>query len=384
MSTTTARAIVCSEPGADHIPGTNWQLQDISVPIELKDGELLVEMVASGICHTDLITGSLPPGMPGVQYPRVVGHEGSGYVKAVGPNVTKDVKAGDPVLLSFDYCGQCESCQRGHPAYCAAFFPMNLFGVADVFKSKDGSQGIAGKHFGHSSFASLSVVNQTTVLPAKDLVKSKEELQLFAPLGCGLQTGAGAILNMAKPDKKDRVMVLGLGGVGLAAVMAAKICECEQIIAVDRVKSRIEMSKELGATHGFDTTGVEDLTAAFKEVTGGLGPTVVLDTTGFLPIVQASYDSLGSRGCFVWIGANMDPAYTLNISIGTFMTNGTRMLGCMEGDSVPHEFIPQLIKYYREGKFPIEKIAKYYKAEEFKRALHESHTGESIKPIITW
>jgi Zn-dependent alcohol dehydrogenase len=214
----TAKALLALEPSTDHKPGSNWDLQEISVPTTLKDGEVLVEMVASGICHTDLLTTSYPAGSPGIQYPRIAGHEGSGYVKAVGPNVTKDLKEGDPVLLSFDCCNECESCKRGHPAYCATFIPLNILGSNDVFKSKDG-KGVAGKHFGQSSFASLSVVNQASVLPARDLVKGKEDLQLFAPLGCGIQTGAGAVLNISKPGKDDRVMVMGLGGVGLSAIM---------------------------------------------------------------------------------------------------------------------------------------------------------------------
>jgi Zn-dependent alcohol dehydrogenase len=151
-----------------------------------------------------------------------------------------------------------------------------------LVKSKDGSTGIGGKFFGQSSFASLSVVKENSVLPAKNLVKGKEELQLFAPLGCGIQTGAGAVLNLAKPGPKDRVMILGLGGVGLSALMAAKSLGCQQIIAVDKLKSRIELAKTLGATHGYDTTGVEDLVGGFKEATGGLGPSVVIDSKSSL------------------------------------------------------------------------------------------------------
>lgn len=135
-----------------------------------------------------------------------------------GPNITKDVKVGDPVLLSFDYCAKCESCTNGRPSYCHSFFPLNIFGVEDVFKSKDGKP-IAGKSFGQSSFASLSIVNQACILPAESLVRSEEDLQLFVPLGCGIQTGAGAMLNVAKPAKSDWVMILGLGGVGLSAII---------------------------------------------------------------------------------------------------------------------------------------------------------------------
>lgn len=286
-STTKARAIVAHTPAAENFtPGSNWRLQTISVPADPKHGELLVEMCASGICHSDLLTSAVPTGTPGVGYPRVVGHEGAGYVRAIGPGVTKSVSVGDPVLLSFDHCGSCESCSAGHPAYCASFMALNIPCVEEVFRSEDGREGIAGKSFGQSSFASFSVVNEKCILPAKDLVRSKEELQLFAPLGCGIQTGAGAVLNIAKPGPKDRVMVLGLGGVGLSAVMAAKTLGCAQIVGVDKVKSRIELAKELGATHGYDTTGVEDLVAGFREVSGGKGPTCVIDSEFRLFLVR--------------------------------------------------------------------------------------------------
>lgn len=236
-----AQAILALEPAADHKGGNNWDLQEISVPTSLKDGEVLVQMVASGICHTDLLTTSYPAGSPGIQYPRIAGHEGSGYVKKVGPNVSKDLKEGDPVLLSFDCCNACESCKRGHPAYCSTFIPLNILGSNDVFESMDG-KGVAGKHFGQSSFAGLSVVNQASVLAVRNLVKNKEDLQLFAPLGCGIQTGAGAILNIAKPGKDDRVMVMGLGGVGLSAIMACsrpRTSRCETNIAYRQRKSQV-------------------------------------------------------------------------------------------------------------------------------------------------
>lgn len=144
---------------------------------------------------------------------------GSGYVKAVGPNVKKPVKPGDPVLLSFDSCGSCKECHEKRPAYCDTFAPMNLFGESDVFKGSDETQSIGAKFFGHSSFAKLSIVKESTVLPVKDLIQNEDELKLFAPLGCGVQTGAGAILNLVKPSQNDTVMVCGLGGVGLSAIM---------------------------------------------------------------------------------------------------------------------------------------------------------------------
>lgn len=137
----------------------------------------------------------------------------------MGPNVTKPVKPGDPVLLSFDSCGSCKECHEKRPAYCDTFALANLFGEQDVFKGMEEKQSIGAKFFGHSSFAKLSVVKESTVLPVKNLIKNEDELKLFSPLGCGVQTGVGAILNLVKPSKDDIVMICGLGGVGLSAIM---------------------------------------------------------------------------------------------------------------------------------------------------------------------
>ena len=172
-------------------------------------------MLASGICHSDLTLTSGPM----FKYPRVAGHEGAGFIKALGPNLKdKDLKEGDPVLLSFRFCGQCLNCKNHLPSCCDAF-PLNLVGQNDSFLSEDGKGEINGSFFGQSSFAQLSVVQESCIIPAKDSIQSDEELKLFSPLGCGYQTGAGAVLNIARPSKEQSIMVAGLGGVGLAAIM---------------------------------------------------------------------------------------------------------------------------------------------------------------------
>lgn len=196
----------------------------------LKEGEILVEMVASGICHTDL---ALTVPEKGQTFPIVPGHEGAGYVRAVRPGVKKPVKPGDAVLLSFDSCTLCPNCRAQRPAYCDVFAPLNLFGESDVFQASGANVskgGVGGKFFGQSSFAKLSVVKETTVLPANDLIENEEELKLFAPLGCGIQTGVGAITNLVKASPDDIVLVTGLGGVGLSAVMVRTcIPRCHQM-----------------------------------------------------------------------------------------------------------------------------------------------------------
>lgn len=189
-------------------------------------GELLVEMVASGICHTDALVGGIPQGAaPIAFYPRVLGHEGSGYVKEVGSGVTV-AQPGDPVLLSYAFCNECDICKAGQTSYCNQFSEYNLGGPFNVFSLKSDEPNIGAQFFGQSSFANLSVVRECSVVNAKDLVKDKKELQLFAPLGCGIQTGSGTVINAAKAGHKDVVCILGLGGVGLSAIMGAKIQEC--------------------------------------------------------------------------------------------------------------------------------------------------------------
>ncbi|KAK4609346.1 Aryl-alcohol dehydrogenase [Fulvia fulva] len=381
-SMTSSQAIVASEPGPEHHGGDNWEMTDIRVPTELKDGEILVEMVASGICHTDIALTN--PHM-GQTFPMVAGHEGSGYVKAVGPNVTKPVKPGDPVLLSFDSCSNCKECHSKRPAYCDTFAPMNLFGESDVFKGSAETQSIGAKFFGHSSFAKLSIVKETTVLPVTGLIKNDDELKLFAPLGCGIQTGAGAILNLTKPGPDDIVMVCGLGGVGLSAVMGAHIAGCKQIIAVDKNQARIDIAiAQFGATHGLNTSGLEDLTAAMKHIAGGRGPNIVVETTGFPLVLESAYYATDTRGAYVQVGGPTKPDYRFALDLVQHLFRGVKLWGCVEGDSFPGEFIPQLIQYYREGKLPVDKMVKYYDAKDFKKALHDMHAGETIKPVLVW
>ena len=145
---------------------------------------------------------------------------GAGYVRAIGSKLTKKLEIGDPVLLSFDYCTKCTQCRSEHPAYCDSFNPLNIAGEKTTFQGDGGD--VAGQFFGQSSFASLTAVKEASVVNVKGLIKDEEELKLFAPMGCGFQTGAGTVVNLAKGTSQDSLVVLGLGGVGLAAVMVSR------------------------------------------------------------------------------------------------------------------------------------------------------------------
>ena len=260
--TATAPAIVTYAPS----PDIDMRYEDVNVATSLKDHELLVEMLATGICHLELLMAGSPESKLGSRYPRILGHEGAGHVRAVGQKVTA-AKVGDAVLLSYDYCGKCEFCSNGKLSYCLDFAHLNMIGDSgDVFATTDSQRPVIGKFFGQSSFASLSVVDENCVVNVDGLVQDVAELKLFGPLGCGFQTGAGAVINAGQAQPEDIVVVTGLGAVGMGAVMAANIARCKYIVAVDRVQSRLDLAKTLGATHVLNSTGQDDISGKIKEL----------------------------------------------------------------------------------------------------------------------
>ncbi|KAL1590242.1 hypothetical protein WHR41_01345 [Cladosporium halotolerans] len=383
MSSSNGKAIICR----DTLANGGWKLEDVSVR-QPGEGELLVEMVASGVCHTDVLIGGLPNGAaPIAFYPRVLGHEGSGYVRSVGPGVTV-AKAGDPVLLSFASCESCAICLASQHSHCVYANELNFGPQPPTFGAPNdaANPSVPGAFFGQSSFASLSIVRQSSVVNASSLVSSKAELQLLAPLGCGVQTGAGTIINAANAQPRDIVCVLGLGGVGLSAIMGAKIQGCRRIIGVDRVASRLELAKAMGATHVIDTSKFgegETLASAVRAVSEDLGPTVTVDTTGVPALIKAMVEFSRNRGKILQVGsAPFD--FKLELSVFDFMVRGLQYIGAVEGQAHPPEFVPKMVRWYKEGKFPVDKMMKLMPAEEFEKAVKEMHDGTTIKPILTW
>lgn len=377
-----ARAIVCRDTHANG----GWKMENVSVR-KPEEGELLIEMVASGVCHTDALVGGLPDGAsPIAFYPRVLGHEGSGYVKEIGPGVTV-AKVGDPVLLSFAFCDKCDLCKGGHRSHCPTFVDDNFGGPYKIFgKSGGGEPDISGAFFGQSSFGSLSIVKACSVVNAKDLIKDKSELELFAPLGCGIQTGSGTVVNAAKATKDDIVCIMGLGGVGLSAVMGAKVQGCRKIIGIDRIESRMKLARELGCTHTINTSSLpegKELGDIVREYSEGLGATVTIDTTGVPALIKAGVDFTRNVGKIIQVGsAPFD--FNLEINAFTFMVAGKQFMGAIEGQAYPAEYVPLMIKWYREGRFPIDKMMKRMPADQYEQALKEMHDGTTIKPILVW
>jgi len=375
MSRTTS-AIVTSAPIENAL---QWKLEMITIQ-GLGEDELLIDVVASGLCATDITASLMPEGYSG--YPKVVGHEGAGYVKEIGSKVTV-AKVGDPVVLSFASCKSCRLCSTGHPAYCDQFFQSNFPIHSGTYKASDGSS-VGGGFFGQSSFSKTAVAKEVSVVNLSGLVNTVEELTLFAPLGCGLQTGASSVLKRAAVTADDSVAVVGLGGVGMAALMTAKILGCKNIVGIDIIASRLKVATELGATAVIDSSDQAlDLAAEVKKVTNGVGPSVTIDTTGNLAVITTAFGFTAPLGRLVVVGVSR-PATELPVNLSNLMRSGKVILSSVEGDAIPSELIPEMIKWYREGKFPLEKLVEYFKAADFEAALAAMKDGSAIKPVLVW
>ncbi|KAJ5897392.1 alcohol dehydrogenase [Penicillium tannophilum] len=363
-----------------------WKLQPVT-PRPIKSDEILVRLVASGICRADIHFGDAATegnSNPGLYYPRILGHEGSGFVEKIGSAVTS-VKINDAVIMSIASCGECYNCDDGHPAYCVDGFKHNFIGEKEMYSaSNDGNFDIAASFFGQSSFAKMAIVKASSIVNVSGLGVTTEELKLLAPLGCGIQTGAGAMTNIADVQPHQDVAVLGTGGVGQSAIMAAAMRQCRTIIAIDHTKSRLELAKTLGATHTIDTSDPNiDLVAEVRKITGERGVHVSLDTTGVQKLAKASWEYVRFLGKVLQVGL-AKPLDQWDVSMADHMNSGKQIIGCVQGDAIPQNYIREMIGWYKAGKLPVEKIANFYPAEEYRRAFQDMEDGKTIKPILVW
>ncbi|WP_260927586.1 NAD(P)-dependent alcohol dehydrogenase [Novosphingobium sp. 9] len=341
---------------------------------EPRADEVLVRIVGTGVCHTDMVVRD--QGYP-VPLPLVLGHEGAGIVEKVGAGVTT-LKAGDHVVLAFGSCGVCGNCRSGLPGYCSEFYDRNFKGAR-----MDGSQSTCDCH-GHdlgTAFFAQSSFGTYAIATERNAVKIRQDvpLELMGPLGCGISTGAGAVLNALKPHAGSSIAVFGAGSVGLSAVMAAAAVGCTKIIVVDLHDSRLELAKELGATHVVNG-GRENTVEAIRALTDGAGVNFTLECTGVSKVLEQAVDALSIPGTCGLIGAaNMGVCASLDMNTLLF---GRTVRGIIEGDSVPQVFIPQLIDLWSQGKFPFDKLVKFYPLEEINQAIADSESGVVLKPIV--
>jgi aryl-alcohol dehydrogenase len=366
--TTQARAAICR--GHDH----PFSIE----PVELADlapDEVLVRIVACGICHTDLAVrdAQLP-----VPLPVVLGHEGAGVVEAVGGAVTS-AKPGDRVVMSFNSCGHCPSCDAEAPTYCYDFFPHNWSGRrADGSPTMlHGSEPMAANFFGQSAFATYAIAHDRNVVALPDRFAGIP-LEVAAPIGCGLMTGAGAVLRSMKVRPGMPIAVFGAGSVGMAAIMAAKIAGASPIIAVDLNEGRLALAMELGATHAFNAR--DDAVGKIRElVPQGLG--YAFDTTGINKVIEDAWSLLAPKGIVGMVGAS-NPADNLTFNEAAFMGGGRRVMGILGGDSDGGPFLLELLDHHLAGLFPFERLIQTFPFERINEAIEAGESGRVVKPVL--
>lgn len=366
---TDIRAAVCR----DGQPGFSIENAKMESP---RRGEVLVRIVGAGVCHTDMAVRDRQLPVP---LPVVLGHEGSGIVEAVGEGVTT-VAPGDAVVLSFASCGTCPNCSDHAPAYCYAFGLHNFSGGrADGSMAINTSAGPVHSHFfGQSSFATHSIATERNVVKVPESAQGKVSLALLGPLGCGLQTGAGAVLNSMAVKAGRSIVIFGAGAVGLSAIMAAKIAGATPIIAIDLHDNRLDLARELGATHTIRGDG--DIEAALREICPD-GLNYAFDTTGLGRLIELAFSLLAPRGILGLVGAS-DADAMLHFNETALMGGGKRVIGILEGDSDPKVFIPQLIEHHLAGRYPFDRLVEMFPFEAINEAFDASESGRVIKPVL--
>ncbi|HKR90136.1 MAG TPA: NAD(P)-dependent alcohol dehydrogenase [Phenylobacterium sp.] len=339
-----------------------------------RDDEVLVRIAGVGMCHTDLVVRDQYFPTP---LPAVLGHEGSGVVEQIGSKVTK-VAVGDHVVLTFASCGVCANCQRGLFGYCPDLYGRNFAGARP-----DGSSPCCDAHgqrlsayfFAQSSFAEFALATQRNIVK----IPKDVPLDIMGPLGCGIQTGAGAVINALKPSAGSSIAVFGAGSVGLAAVMAARVVGCTTIIAVDLNDQRLAFARELGATHTINGAK-DDVIESIRAATGGEGVQYSLEATGLPKVARQAVDSLRLTGVCGVIGVS--PLGTeLSLDMNGILF-GRTVRGIIEGDSVPDVFIPQLVELWRQGRFPFDKLIRFFPMSEIEAAAKASERGDVLKAVL--
>ena len=340
---------------------------------EPRADEVIVRVVSAGICHTDLIPREQAIPAP---FPAVYGHEGAGVVEKVGSQVAK-LKPGDHVVMSFNSCGVCVPCRKGEISYCVDHFGSN-FGFArfsDKSKTmRKGDEVVHGAFFNQSSFASHALGSERTVVK----IPSDVPLEIMGPLGCGIQTGAGAVLNSLHPLAGSSIAIFGGGSVGLSALLAAVVVGCTKIILVDVSDERLKFGTELGATHVVNAAK-ENPVDAIRQITGP-GADFTLECSGNPKAFRQAIDSVALRGVCGIVGA---PAFGTEVPVDVWgILLGRTVRGIVQGDSVPDLFIPRLIDLYKLGRFPFDRLLKTYKLDQINEAVEDLKKGAVIKAVM--
>lgn len=335
--------------------------------------EILVRVAASGMCHTDL------HGRDGYfqnPFPAVFGHEGGGVVEAVGSGVTS-LTPGDHVIMAFPFCDSCPNCRAHMPAHCMDSMALKGSGTradGSTLMEKDGAP-VYSAFFQQSSFGSHAIANERFAVK----VRKDAPLDHLGAMACGVQTGAGAVFNAMKPAEGDSLAIFGVGGVGLSALMAARLSGCDPIIAIDVEDSRLTLARELGATHALNHSGRDDIVAAIRQITGH-GARFSIDTSAKPAILREAVEALMPLGTCILLGSAR-PGTDVSIEM-PFLQDGRAVRGVIQGWSEPQIFLPRLVDLMMEGKFPADRLMTFYPLAEINQAAEDATTGKTIKPVL--
>jgi Zn-dependent alcohol dehydrogenase len=357
-------------------------LYEYNTPLKVEDvtlddpqgNEILVKLEVTGVCHSDLhfMKGDVP-----LTTPFVPGHEGAGIVEKVGPNVTT-LQPGDHVILMVAFnCGKCRYCYAGRPTLCVENLPIQMMATlpGGVFRLHKGDQNIHHL-FGVACFAEKTVVHERSAIK----VREDAPLDVVCTLGCAVGTGLGMSIRTAEIRPGESIAVFGCGGVGLSAIMGAKLAGAGTIIAIDTLDNKLQKAKELGADHVINASQVEDPPAKVSEITGG-GADYAVECIGNVNVMLQALGSVGIGGTCILAG--MAPlGNTLNLEPWHLLL-GKKIMGSTQGDMIPQIDIPRYVDLFMAGKLPIDKlITKSYKLDQINEAFEALEKGEVIKSVI--
>lgn len=342
--------VILDEPGADQI---------------------VVQVAATGFCHSDAVARA--PKFVQV-WPLITGHEAAGVVERVGSEVS-GIEVGDHVVLTFAYCGTCSQCADNHPAYCETFVQRNILGLLATGGARAtaaGDESVGARWFGQSTFATRTVVDaRSAVVVDRDL-----PLDVLAPLGCGIITGAGTVLNVLDVRPGTSVAIFGVGSVGLAALLAAKAAGAESIIAVDLHPARLELATELGATATILGGDNDSVAEQIRKLTNQ-GTHYSIDTTGVPEVILCALGSMRARGVCASVGIQ-----TGDVVLDGHALSGKQLVSVIEGDADPRTLIPHLIQLWRDGRFPFDRMLERFPFTAINEAEKASLEGRAVKPVL--
>jgi len=338
--------------------------------------EVLVRIKASGVCHSDW---NAVDGTSETVCPAVLGHEGAGVVEQVGASVTR-VRVGDHVALSWTpWCGECEECARDLPQLCSTVWPaMGTGGLMDGTPrlSRDGEPVY---HYSFlSTFADACVVPERSCIPiAPDI-----PFDVAALVGCAVSTGAGAVWRTAGVTAEDRVAIVGCGGVGLSALLAAVAVGAERIVAVDAAPQKLEVARSFGATDAVEWQGSAEATAeAVREVSNG-GVDYAIEATGRPEAMQTAFLSTRKRGAAVLIGIPRADA-VLSLPAVTIPRMERRVLGSIYGSTKPERDFSHTLDLFRDGRLPLDRLITHrLPLEQAEHAFELMHSGDAVRVVL--